>query len=387
VIKKVSLNIIIVLILFTVDAFATSVNGRFVIVKSDSAKLSVLVQINTNTGSDDMGGATIVISFDKNVLSFSSNPTVDKDFKFYNFSGGNYNDATVTRPLSDKVWINILLPTENDNKGKVVSGLSGWTDVATLNFDKKNPRDTSTVKWLQNNIFWQVYDGDNKTSWTNGNFTNLTNIPSAVELLSFTAQLIDNTNIKLDWSAISYADNEGFDVERSQKSNVNGQDSYEKIGFVKSQGVLNTTTNYSFTDNKFPTSGNLKYRIKSVNKDGSFVVLSETEIAAPAVPLTFQLDQNYPNPFNPSTKIKYTIPNNVTLSGVEGSKVLLKVYDILGNEITTLVDEVQGPGQHEVEFKADNLASGVYLYRLEVSPTGGSGGQGFTATKKMILLR
>jgi hypothetical protein len=383
-IKKVNLNIVIVLILFTVNAFATSVNGRFIVVKSDSTKLSVLVQISTNTGSDDMGGATIVISFDKNGLGFNASPVTDKDYKFANFNGGNYSDATVTRPLSDKVWINILLPTENDNKGTVVSGPGKWTDVVTLNFDKKNPRDTSTVNWLQNNIFWQVYDGDNKTSWTNGNFTNLVDIPSAVELLSFTAQLIDNSNIKLDWSTISYADNAGYDVERTSASLSTTE--WEKIGFVKSQGVLNTTTNYSFTDDQVPASGNLKYRIKSVNNDGSFAILGEID-ARTSAPVTFELAQNYPNPFNPSTKIKYTIPNNVTLSGVEGSKVLLKVYDILGNEITTLVDEIQGPGQHEVEFKADNLASGVYLYRLDVSPSGSTGGQGFTATKKMILLR
>ena len=379
--KKFVLNIFIISILFVAAIFATSVNGKLVVVKSDSSELAILVQINTNTGTDDMGGATMVISFDKNKLIYNAEPVVNKDYKFANFSGGNYNEATVTRPLSDKIWINILLPTENDNKGIVVSGPSGWTDVVTLNFGVKNPRDTSAVNWLQNNIFWQVYDGDNKTSWANGNFTNLVNIPPSVELLSFTAKLIDNSNIKLDWSTISYSDNAGYDIERSSNANGNNTSSssstyWEKIGFVKSQGILNTAVNYNFIDNKVPNSGNfLKYRLKSVNNDGSSAILSEIETAV-QVPLTFELAQNYPNPFNPSTKINYNIPpsnNNQT------QKVVLKIFNILGDEITTLVDEVQEPGKHEVEFKTNNLASGVYLYRVEVGS--------FNATKKMILLR
>ena len=77
----------------------------------------------------------------------------------------------------------------------------------------------------------------------------------------------------------------------------------------------------------------------------------------------FYLEQNYPNPFNPSTKIKYTIPS-VTLSGVEGSLVTLKVYDILGNEVTTLVNEEKSAGTYEVDFDAAGLSSGIYFYKL-----------------------
>jgi hypothetical protein len=96
------------------------------------------------------------------------------------------------------------------------------------------------------------------------------------------------------------------------------------------------------------------------------------------VPETHLLAQNYPNPFNPSTTIKYTIPS-VTLSSVEGSRVQLKIFDILGNEITTLVDEYKPAGTYEVEFDASNLSSGIYFYRLQAV--------GFIETKKMILLR
>jgi len=96
------------------------------------------------------------------------------------------------------------------------------------------------------------------------------------------------------------------------------------------------------------------------------------------IPQNFALEQNYPNPFNPTTTIKYTIAN-VTLSGVEGSRVLLKVYDVLGNEIATLVNEEKPAGNYKVEFNASNLASGIYFYRLQAGS--------FVETKKMILLR
>jgi len=95
-------------------------------------------------------------------------------------------------------------------------------------------------------------------------------------------------------------------------------------------------------------------------------------------PTSFSLEQNYPNPFNPSTTIKYTIPN-VTLSGVEGSRVRLKVYDVLGNEIVTLVNEEKPIGTYELNWNAANLPSGVYFYRLQAGS--------FVETKKMILLK
>jgi hypothetical protein len=97
-----------------------------------------------------------------------------------------------------------------------------------------------------------------------------------------------------------------------------------------------------------------------------------------AAPTEFVLYQNYPNPFNPSTKIEYTIPN-VTLSGIEGSRVQLRVYDILGKEIATLVNEEKPAGSYEVDFDASGLSSGVYIYTLKVN--------GVSYSKSMILLK
>ena len=380
-------NIFIIIIVFVLSSgvFATSLNGRFVIVKSDSAKLSLLLQVNTDTGTDDMGGATIVVGFNKSVLDFSSNPAANLNYKFHNFSGGKYNEATVTKPLSDKLWINIDLPSDNDNKGTIVSGLSGWTDVVTLNFNVKNSVNPATVNWSDGNVFWQVYDGDNSTNWSAGNFTNFTNFtnsPASVELLSFTAVLLDNSNIQLDWSTISYADNDSYEIERTtspRPSPYQGEgdgNAWQKIGVVESKNILNTQVNYSFVDNTAGSGTSLKYRLKSVSSDATTAILSEVDIVIS--PDNFELEQNFPNPFNPVTKIRYTIPPPSNGKS-QTSNVLLKVYDILGNEAATLVNETQESGQHEVEFNASNLASGVYIYRIETAS--------FHDTKKMILLK
>lgn len=94
------------------------------------------------------------------------------------------------------------------------------------------------------------------------------------------------------------------------------------------------------------------------------------------LPEEFELFQNYPNPFNPITKIKFTIPTEVK---GEMSKVQLKIYDILGNEITTLVDDPKPPGTYEVEFNGERLTSGIYFYKLSFSK--------FSLTKKMLLMK
>jgi hypothetical protein len=106
----------------------------------------------------------------------------------------------------------------------------------------------------------------------------------------------------------------------------------------------------------------------------------------------FSLAQNYPNPFNPSTTIKYTIPNvSLSLSSRTDSRdelcqVQLKIYDVLGNEVATLVNEYQPAGRYEVKFDSSELASGIYFYRIAINSDKLQYGS-FVETKKMILMR
>ncbi len=90
-----------------------------------------------------------------------------------------------------------------------------------------------------------------------------------------------------------------------------------------------------------------------------------------SAPKEFKLEQNYPNPFNPTTTILYQLPAD--------AKVTLKIYDILGSEIATLVNEDQEAGYKEVKFNATNLASGMYIYRLAANK--------YVCTKKMMVLK
>ena len=89
------------------------------------------------------------------------------------------------------------------------------------------------------------------------------------------------------------------------------------------------------------------------------------------IPISYQLEQNYPNPFNPSTRIVYSIP--------EEGFVKLAVYNMLGEEVATIVNTTQIAGRYEVIFNASKLSSGVYVYRIEAA--------NFIASKKLILLK
>jgi len=100
------------------------------------------------------------------------------------------------------------------------------------------------------------------------------------------------------------------------------------------------------------------------------------------LPDKFYLAQNYPNPFNPATTIKYSVPSVKEKKSVETqnfASVQLKIYDVLGREVATLVNKQQAPGNYQVTFSAINLPSGIYLYSLKVG--------NFSITKKMLLLK
>ena len=102
-------------------------------------------------------------------------------------------------------------------------------------------------------------------------------------------------------------------------------------------------------------------------------------------PQSFELYQNYPNPFNSSTKIKYTIPNVIAGETKQSHLVTIKVYDVLGDEIVTLVNEEKPAGSYEVGFDATGLPSGIYFYRLQVYAPGSIGS--YIETKKMVIVK
>ena len=209
---------------------------------------------------------------------------------------------------------------------------------------------------------------------TNGTCKNtilkkLNNIIPKTKLISFDARINKSMNVVLTWNTENETNRNGFYIERSF---IEEQD-FKRIGFV----AANFKGSYSFIDNLTIPHRNYKYRLVEVFKDKSSSILNTIEIDL-SPPSEYFLSQNYPNPFNPTTKIEYSIPGEKT-EPVLPIHVVLKVYDILGNEVKTLINENKITGNYEVSFDASGLASGIYFYKLNAG--------NFSQTRKMILLR
>jgi len=190
-----------------------------------------------------------------------------------------------------------------------------------------------------------------------------------VELISFNA-VVDLKGILLTWETASELNNHGFEIEKRTRSISTDQYSeWIKIGFVPGFGTTTDRRNYSYLDVKME-KGIFQYRLKQLDFDGTFEYSNIIQVEV-KLSNNFSLEQNYPNPFNPTTTIIYQIP--------ELSFVKLKVYDILGYEVSLLVNEEKPAGNYEVEFDGSALTSGVYFYQLKVGS--------FIVTKKMILLK
>jgi len=202
-----------------------------------------------------------------------------------------------------------------------------------------------------------------------------------VQLTQFLATAAMNTTT-LRWSTVTEVNNYGFEVERraiepvSQRGKVspqllNGSSApWLKIGFIKGAGSSNTPKAYSFTDANI-LSGTYAYRLKQIDNDGTYKYSSEAEVTI-EVPKVFSLNQNYPNPFNPTTTISFSL--------AQDGLTTLKIYDILGREIATMVNtNLQAGVLHQEMLNASKLSSGIYFYKLE------SGKQ--MQLKKLLLMK
>lgn len=185
-----------------------------------------------------------------------------------------------------------------------------------------------------------------------------------VELASFTASVSGN-NVTLSWVTATELNNLGFDIERKI---VEGN--WTKVGFVDGYGTTTEPQLYNFTDAGL-ASGDYYYRVKQIDYDGSYKYYSLEEIVEIGAPESYDLSQNYPNPFNPTTKIKYSVPAD--------GFVNISIYNVLGEKVTDIVNNIQKAGSYEVTFDASSIASGMYLYRMESGD--------FVSVKKMMILK
>jgi hypothetical protein len=188
-----------------------------------------------------------------------------------------------------------------------------------------------------------------------------------VELAYFNHAINDN-NVTLLWGTLSEINNSGFQVHRKYNNAEAGN--WQVISFIPGSGTTNEPKEYSFTDAKL-NSGKYYYRLKQIDYNGNFEYFSLPNYADITAPKNFELEQNYPNPSNPGSKISYRIPIDAF--------VTLKIYDVSGKEIKTLVNFFQGAGYHTVEFNGADFSSGVYFYRISAN--------GYTDVKKMIIVK
>jgi subtilisin family serine protease len=193
--------------------------------------------------------------------------------------------------------------------------------------------------------------------------------PLPVELSNFTSTVEKNT-VKLNWATTYEQNNSGFDVERKLSSG----NEWTKVANLAGAGNSNAQINYSYTDN-FVSSGKYNYRLKQTDFNGNYKYYELSSEVIVGIPSQFNLSQNYPNPFNPSTKINYDLPFD--------SKVSIKIFDMTGREISSIVNQVQPAGYYLVNFNASNLASGIYFYSINAE----GGSKTFVKSMKMVLVK
>ena len=289
--------------------------------------------------------------------------------------------ATLTNPIDASLYGVVNLEFDNDwqalgatDFGYVevsVDGGTTWTAVRT--FDVTDVRNTHEVVNISSFVALQSFRLRLRSVqpawdwwWVVDNVKVIGSGITPVELLSFAAN-VNETDVTLNWSTATETNNSGFQVERS-----NGT-AYEVVGFVAGHGTTTEVQNYSFVDQNL-ASGNYTYRLKQVDFNGTFEYSNTIE--AEILVKDFSLGQNYPNPFNPSTTINFSLAVD--------SKVSLKIFDVLGQEVATLVNGQLAAGSQKVSFNASSLNSGVYFYRIDAD---GIDGQKFSSVKKMILTK
>ncbi len=216
-----------------------------------------------------------------------------------------------------------------------------------------------------------IYSGSwNGSNWTLGNQTNATTnqlsmtvsafsdftggeaaaVP--VELTAFSGRLFDS-DVYLKWSTATELNSYGFEVQRQIPAAGN---SWQKIAAIRSHGTSNTPHEYSFTDEAVDELGALvlRYRLKLLDRDGSFAFSSIVEIRQDVRPLTPELLAAYPNPAISRITIPFVLPGDVS--------VTIKMYDILGAEALQIYnDELMGEGYHAVTASTTELGRGMYI--------------------------
>jgi hypothetical protein len=313
------------------------------------------IGVGLSSGSDNLGDVTVTC-----VMGPEGAITVNGN------TGINHNwTITSTNPPSGGRDLALSWPSDEDYGDLSAAQVWKSTDNGTTWFAVGSPQNvtgsdprliTVTITSFSD---WTVSGSDN---------------PLPIQLGSFTATATGEGYVLLEWMTLTETNNYGFEVQRRPDSDPQ----YQTLAnsFIPGHGTTLEPHYYSYTDNTV-TSGQWWYRLKQIDLDGT-VHYTEgvqvnviTGVEEKPIPTEFALAQNYPNPFNPSTLIEYALPKE--------SHVKLEVYNILGQRVASLVDEIKSAGYYAEQFDATGLVSGVYFYCLHAGE--------FVDTKKLLLLK
>lgn len=294
-------------------------------------------------------------------------------------TGIQWDPATDNETPSGGLTYHILLFMEGEGLYPVYNSEidleTGWNKVTRFGLNKTtwkfdNLPDGNYIATIQ------AVDPGFLTSALSEPFSFTVNSTVPVELASFTGTRSEGKVI-LKWETASETNNAGFEIQRKQADQENmlnpeEKGKWEKVGFVAGKGTTTEKQVYTFSDPKPITSqlSSVLYRLRQVDLNGK-ESFSKTIEVQPGNPVEFSLNQNYPNPFNPVTAITYSVAS--------AGKVKIILYDILGRQVKTIVNEFREAGYYDIQLSAGNLSSGVYYYKMEAGS--------FNAIKKMTILK
>jgi len=314
-----------------------------------------------------------VIAGNANSLASVTSPLQNVSYlRYYRFTNTGSNAVDVTELKNVQV-------SNDDGVGSFASNTSlRLSSRTTGSWVERTLTTTPNTSSLPIQISSNSFAAETITA-SGGNYfvslatTSLGDNPLPVELLSFTATSTAQ-GVRLAWETASEHESRGFTLLRKKQGESAWIEvaSYQTDNALRAHNSLNGAS-YTYTDKTPLEVGKVyEYQLRETGFDGQVTTLQTLTLTIRFnVARAFELAQNYPNPFNPTTTIRYQIPTAEVVS--------LKVYDVLGKEVATLVSGRQEAGSYAVEFNAAGLSSGVYFYRLQAG--------GFVETKKMMLVK
>ncbi len=373
--KNFLFTIAVIVLSISMATAQTSIQQQLVVSQNGAQngqpfKVDIQLKGSTLTGANTINSLTIDVKYETAKLSF---PTVAGSIIAATAWNAGINALAYTRtPSNPGTGFVRLLLTGNNVNGNADGTPAGfdvttsYQTIATLTFTILDQTQLATLSIDGSSnafaFFSTENNGDNSNGFVSISGANLTatginNQPLPIQLATFQPTSVSSKSVTLSWATLSETNNYGFEVQRSAAKTTG----FATIpgSFTKGNGTTTARHTYSYTD-AAPTTSQPYYRLRQIdlnNADHYSDVLDVTGVAiAPVIPTEFAMRQNYPNPFNPTTIVEFDLPKD--------SHVTLELYNILGQRVMEILNEVRLAGTQRVQVDASRLASGVYLYRL-----------------------